>query len=275
MSKKFNYCYIITDLRNNKQYVGDRSCNCDPKKDKYSGSGVLLNKEKRKYPKENFNKEILEFFETKKEAFNAQEKYINLYKTHVSQGGYNISLKGGCGVKECHSEETKRKISNSEKGRIQSEETKRKISISMKNLPPRSKEWSDKISKANKGKGKPHHSEETKKKISKSLTGYKQGPRSKEWSDKISKANKGKQHTEETKRKLSEANKGKQHTEETKKKMSEAKKGKSSWNKGKTVSEETKKKMSEAKKGKLRKPFSEETKKKMSEAKLNKNLSKK
>jgi hypothetical protein len=37
---KIHYVYIITNLLNGKQYVGDRTCKCDLNKDLYMGSGV-------------------------------------------------------------------------------------------------------------------------------------------------------------------------------------------------------------------------------------------
>ena len=81
----------------------------------------------------------------------------------------------------------------------------------------------------------------------------------------------GFKHSEETKKKISKSLKGKKPyeiTEETRKKMSEAKKGKTPWNKGKVnvYSGETIKKISEAKKGKKPYEMTEETRKKMSEA---------
>jgi len=126
--------------------------------------------------------------------------------------------------------------------------------------------------------------EETKKKISKSLTGK---IRSIEHRRNLSKANTGHKTSEETKRKLSEAGKGKSHTEETKKrlskiltghKISEETKAKiSKANSGKTPSEETRRKISEKNKGKsfggpksgkdhffFGKHHTEETKKKIS-----------
>ena len=90
-------------------------------------------------------------------------------------------------------------------------------------------------------------SEETKNKISNTLT--------------------GRIEPEETRKKkslskLGEKNSfyGKKHSEETKNKISESKTGIESWNKGVPMSEETKKKLSEARKGK---PKSLETKEKM------------
>ena len=82
-----------------------------------------------------------------------------------------------------HSEETKRKISDSHKGKTHREDTKRKMSESRK--------------------GK-HHSEETKKKLSESNKGK---TLSEEHSRKLSEAHKGNHHSEETRRKMSEAHK--------------------------------------------------------------------
>jgi hypothetical protein len=97
--------------------VGDHSTN-KLEDDNYIGSGNLFEKKVKEYGKENFKRDILEFFPTKQEAFAAQEKYIILHETHVSQHGYNISWNGGHNVKCCISEETKKKISESHKGKI-------------------------------------------------------------------------------------------------------------------------------------------------------------
>jgi hypothetical protein len=87
-------------------------------------------------------------------------------------------------------------------------------------------------------KGKLHHSEEIKKKISEAHKG-----KSTTW--------KGRYHSEESKRKMSEAwDYSKHFTAETRKKMSEAHKGHTGWFKGKHHSEEAKKKLSTVRKGK-------------------------
>ena len=116
-----------------------------------------------------------------------------------------------------------------------SEETKRKIS----------KSWDyDK-----------HFTEETKKKMSEAHKGKPSWNKGKHHSDdtkkRISEANKGHSVTKETKRKISKANKGKHLSEEAKRKISKVHKGKPSWNKGKKcgpLSEEHKKKLSEIRK---------------------------
>ena len=115
-------------------------------------------------------------------------KHFNLCS--VQRNKKSKALKGkNTGSRSPCSEETKRKISESNKGKIRSEETKRKISES-------------KI-----GKKTGPRSEETKRKISKSLKGKKTGPRSKETKRKISESNKGKIRSEEAKRKQSKSKK--------------------------------------------------------------------
>jgi len=116
------------------------------------------------------------------------------------------------------------------------------------------------------------NSEETKKKLSDSSTGEKNGMF-------------GKKHTEETKRKISESQTGEKNhmfgktlSEETKIKLSNIAKNRdeerikeiSQYRKGKTLSEETKRKISESLKGKK---LSDETKRKLSESHTGKKLS--
>jgi group I intron endonuclease len=192
-SKRFHYTYLISNLVNGKQYIGDRSCDCFPESDPYLGSGVYLKQAQGKYGKENFKKEILELFETKQEAYNAQEKYIKKFNT-VQSNGYNISPKGGLGVPgSYHNEETKKKISLSNMGRAGSpnnkfnfgnrhtDEAKEKIRLSHKGKK-QSKEHIEKRFKNLKreyksGKDNPlygrHHTDESKEKISLSLSGKK------------------------------------------------------------------------------------------------------
>lgn len=210
------FTYITTNLINGKQYVGDHSTN--DLNDGYIGSGrPAFDNAKKKYGKQNFKLQILEFFNSKKEAFDAQEKYINEYNTLVPNG-YNISPKGGNGVFGCHSEETKQKISNSEKGKIVSEETKLKQSLNNG-----SKTEQHKIKNRLSHLGK-KQSNETKLKRSISSKGRISGMLGKNQSNeaklKISKAHKGKIVSDETKKKMSAAKIGKKMAEETKKKIS-------------------------------------------------------
>lgn len=108
------------------------------------------------------------------------------------------------------------------------------------------------------------YSEETRKKLSRSMTGM---HHSKETREKLRQANLGKKLPEEVKKKIGISNRGRKMSEYNKKKLREA-------NLGRKFSKEHKKKLSEAKIGKYKgensphwgKPLSEEHKKKLSEA---------
>lgn len=105
-----------------------------------------------------------------------------------------------------------------------------------------------------------HHSEETKKKLSKAGKGkipWNKGiTLSEEHKRKIAEGGKRKQHSEETKRKMSESQKGHITSEETKQKISKK-------HKGKHISEEHKRRNSESQKGIPKGPFTEEHKRKI------------
>ena len=82
---KYIFVYITTNLLNGKQYVGDHSTN--NLNDGYIGSGYpYFIRAIKEHGKENFKREILEFFDTKEEAFAAQEKYIIQYNTLAPNG---------------------------------------------------------------------------------------------------------------------------------------------------------------------------------------------
>ena len=135
------------------------------------------------------------------------------------------------------SEQTRKKISNANKGRKHTDENKKKISNSLKGdknpfyNKHHSEETKMKISESNKGKTL---SEETKRKISKQCCGEKNGFY-------------GKKHSDETRRKMSLMAKCRIVSEETRRKMSDARKGEGNGFYGKRHSEETKRKMKEAK----------------------------
>jgi len=197
MEKPFNFVYVTTNLLNNKQYIGDHSCN-NLEKDYYLGSGrPYLKNALNEYGKENFKREILEFFPTKQEAFSAQEKYIKEYNTLVPNG-YNISPTGGILSSGNHSDETKEKIRVVHLGKKKkkckwkkklSEEHKKKISDFQKGRKktkeelqkrgPLSEEHKHNISNSSLGKAKPIRTKEHRENISKSKLAVKIGPNKK------------------------------------------------------------------------------------------------
>lgn len=193
----YHYVYLTTNKITGKQYVGDRSVN-DIENDRYLGSGVHIKISIKKYGKDNFHKEILETFDFRSEAYKAQEKFINIYNT-LEPNGYNISPKGGCNEKNSHSEESKKKISKHNKGKILSESTKEKIRQSKLNI-----------------------SDETKKKI-----GIASANRSLDSNYRCGSTNrgketwmKGKHHTDESKELNRQKHLGIKHSEESNKKKS-------------------------------------------------------
>lgn len=199
--KKYNYVYKITNLVNNKIYIGKHST--DDLEDGYMGSGVRLHQAYKKYGLENFNKEVIDYYTTEVELNQGEIYWIAKFNSTDPTVGYNLTY-GGDGLTA--TEEIRRKLSEAKKGK---------------------QIWLGKT-----------HSEETKQKISETL---KCNPLNEERKRKISEAKKGqqpwlgKQHSEETKQKISESLKGKPLSEETKRKISQSSKGRIPWNKGKKL----------------------------------------
>ena len=269
------YIYLITDTTNGMKYTGKHHYHIEGQLDpNYHGSGVIIKNIYKKRP-ETLKEEYIKTCYSEEEMCNDEKYYIKFYDT-LWPNGYNLT-EGGDGLIPC--EETRRKLSNSLKGKP----------ASNKGIPM-SEEQKKKLSDVHKGK---KLSEEHKKKISDSHSGEKHPMFGKHLSEetkrKISSSHKGKKLSEETKKKLSNTlkgkpapNKGVPMSEEQKKKISSSLKGLFSGEKhpmfGKHLSEETKRKMSSSHKGKPApnkgKPMSEETKKKMSKARINGKLSK-
>lgn len=136
---------------------------------------------------------------------------------------YNLS-KGGEGTPKGskHSEECKRKISMSNKGKshIVSEETKKKLSEKMSGI------GNPMYGIESPFKGK-HHTSEAKERISEALTGNQHAKGfklSEESRIKISKALTGIKRSEETKAKVSRSKKGHKYSDQTRRNMSAARK---------------------------------------------------
>ena len=115
----FYYLYKITNLINNKVYIGiHRTKNLN---DGYMGSGKLLNAAFLKYGKENFKKEILETFDNETDMVNREIEIVteDFIKSGIS---YNIMPGGRFGSEE--------KNGLTFKGRKHSQETRNKMKVS-------------------------------------------------------------------------------------------------------------------------------------------------
>lgn len=189
MSKKNENGYIVYKHTSpsNKVYIGITHLKPEHRWGR-DGNGYKNNKHLinaiKKYGWNNFKHEILFDGLTKTEAEQKEMELIVYYKSNQSKYGYNLDNGGRCvGTR---SDQTKKKLSEANKGKHHSEDTKRKMSQS--------------------GRGR-IFSEEHKQKISEALTGirrpYLQGENNPKY---------GKHLSEETKRKISESKKGKSGT---------------------------------------------------------------
>ena len=111
MKEKIRFIYKITNLVNNKVYIGQHYGYVD---DSYMGSGVLIIKAIKKYGKENFKKEIVEVCNTIEEINLKENYYIKYYKSYAPTG-YNIATGGEGGDTFSHNpniEQIRKKIKN-------------------------------------------------------------------------------------------------------------------------------------------------------------------
>lgn len=214
--------YKTTNLINGMEYIGFDTK--DRGELKYLGSGRKLYEDIIKYGKVNFKKRILCYCDTMKDLRQAEVEYVELYNTFKGYG-YNLNPGGnGVGIGHKHTNETKKKISETNKGRKLSESHKKKLSEAKKGKK-HSEEHKKKNSEAQKGR---KHSEETKEKMKQ--------PKSDEWKKNAKGRNtwsKGRKLSEEHKKNISlscKNRKYKPHTDEAKKKISEANKGNRAWN---------------------------------------------
>jgi len=184
--------YITKNLTNGKKYIGKDQSN-DPN---YLGSGIHLKRAIKKYGKDNFVKEVIEYCDTI-DKLNEREiywiEYFNASKSNeyynIASGGdggntilgydeeqlneykkkLSISLKG-----KKHTTETKKVISEKRMGIVYTEETKQKISESVKKLWQNEEYKNNFIQKMKLIKRKPC-TDETKKKISIATKGKNNG----------------------------------------------------------------------------------------------------
>lgn len=215
--------YKHTNTINGKVYIGITSM--DVKRRWENGNGYskqqLFWRAIQKYGWNSFSHEILYDGLSKEDAEQREIELIATYNSNNPEYGYNIQNGGNSLGK--HSDETRKKISESNKGRIITPEQRLKISNTLKG---------QKLSL------------ETRKKISASLKGEKCY-----WFGKTS-PTKGRIAPPDELERRSAAHKGKHPSEETKKKISEALKGeKSAWY-GKKHTNESIAKMKESAKNK-------------------------
>jgi group I intron endonuclease len=159
--------YLVTNKTNEKQYIGQTVKTLQARWKKHlnsvdAGSSYYFHKAIRKHGKENFCKVVLHVCETKEEMDFVEMFYIVLLNTKAPNG-YNSTAGGEGSVDYKPTEETLRKII----GTKRSEESKKKMSESAKGRK-RTEASIKKTADAHRGTKR---SEETKKKMSEAAKG--------------------------------------------------------------------------------------------------------
>jgi len=115
--KTFYILYKTTNLLNNKTYIGIHRT--DNLKDGYLGSGLALKNAIKKYGKENFKREILEFLDSYEELLERESILVN-NDWIIDDNNYNLKTGGqSAGIL---SKESKEKISQTLKNKYESGE---------------------------------------------------------------------------------------------------------------------------------------------------------
>lgn len=148
------YVYLITNLINNKKYIG--SSRKDSIDLQYYGSGRRIKSAIQKYGKENFTREIL--WEGKGDARNIEAFYLEKYKAASNPLFYNMT--NDARGNTLHKDETKHTVSEKLTGRKFSKEICEKISKAKLGKPNTKKGKSDGpkpgVSVAHKGRTSPN-----------------------------------------------------------------------------------------------------------------------
>jgi hypothetical protein len=138
------YIYLITNLLNEKTYIGKKRIYGDknPMEDNYFGSGWHIKNSIKKYGKENFKKEILEDNISTDENASTREIFWISYYRSIGKAEYNIAPGGsiqawnkGLKMEDILGKKYIERLSNSHKGIRKTELWKQRISESNKGRP--------------------------------------------------------------------------------------------------------------------------------------------
>lgn len=165
---------------NGKSYIGWSSRSVDARKREHIKSSkrntsIILYKAMRKYEVGDLLWEIVYQSADKEYTLEIAENYfIRLYKSHISENGYNITYGGEGTIGAKDSEETRAKKSIASSLRVHSQETKNKISAGNRGKV-RSQATKNQISKTKTGRPGWKPTEEQRKRAAASRLGKKRG----------------------------------------------------------------------------------------------------
>lgn len=89
----YGYIYKTTNLINSKVYIGQKR-SCEFLNEQYLGSGTLLRKALKKYGKENFKVELVEWCASKEDLDQRECYWIEFFNATNLDIGYNIATGG-------------------------------------------------------------------------------------------------------------------------------------------------------------------------------------
>lgn len=157
----YGFVYIIANALNDKKYIGITT---DSLYDRYCGhvsdsksqrEVMLLARAIHKHGRDNFKITCIGVSSSKQELENFEKEAIIFYNSHVSKSGYNVSWGGFSNGK--HSEETKKKISETKRSQKLNISDDHKAAISKANKGiKKTPQHIEKVNKANKGKKRSH-----------------------------------------------------------------------------------------------------------------------
>lgn len=112
MKEHFGFIYLTTNNVNGKKYIGQ--CSFQNRFWKtYLGSGKHLKQAVKKYGKENFSREILQYADTREELSVLEIEFISKYNAVKDPSFYNVADGGYCTrgyLGKSHSDEYKKKM---------------------------------------------------------------------------------------------------------------------------------------------------------------------
>ena len=205
---KFGFVYLITNTKTTKAYVGCKQyfigkTKKESKWQTYAGSSKYLKKDIKKIGKEHFKFEVIAEYKNKRSLRYYEMYYQVKWKVLTStiegtdEPAFYNSYVGGKFYRPVESykdPEYLKKLSDSHKGQEVSEETRKKIS--------------KKLSGSNNGMYGKKMTDEAKKKISEAQKKINRNGRSSEVKEKIRQSLLGHKVSDETRKKLSKAHKG-------------------------------------------------------------------
>lgn len=246
--KKYNYVYRITNIKENKHYIGVRSCNIEPYEDigkiYQSTSKNEAFKQDQKDNPQDYLYQILEFFDTRLEANEYEVHLHKIYNVGCNPNFYNRSNQTSKFFDNTGNKEIGAAISKANKGRIVLNNGINKIIVIPTKVNyyielgfkigglPHKKETRDLLSCLNSGKitltnGLCEISVKQDEVDEYRILGFREGglPMREIQKFKLSLAHSGKILTEEHKENISKSTKGSTKSETMKSRLSDTRKG--------------------------------------------------